>query len=103
MYAIVRKGSSQVRVAKGDVVRLPLINGEVGSEVEFDEVLQVSSENKVVVGKPRVAGAKVRGKILRHGKDKKILVFMFKRRKGFEKRKGHRQGFTEVRIEDISL
>jgi large subunit ribosomal protein L21 len=101
MYAIMRSGNQQFRVEKGDVVRVPLMDAEVGSQVEITDVLQVAADDKVTVGKPTVAGAKVRATVLRHAKDKKILVFTYKRRKGYEKRKGHRQDFTEVRIEGI--
>ena len=105
MHAVIRSGGKQYRVAKGDVVRLPLLEGEPGNEIEIADVLQVSGdgENEIKVGAPTVENAKVKAKIIRHGKDSKILVFTYKRRKGYEKRKGHRQDFTEVRIEDISL
>jgi large subunit ribosomal protein L21 len=101
MYAIFRRGSTQYRVEKGDVVRLQLLDAEVGSQVVLDDVFQIGDENKVVIGRPRVENAKVVGKVLRHGKDKKILVYTFKRRKGYEKRRGHRQLFTEIQVEDI--
>jgi large subunit ribosomal protein L21 len=101
MYAIMRSGNQQYRVEKGDVIRVALLQAEVGSEVEITDVLQVSADEKVTVGTPTVAGAKVRAKVLRHAKDKKILVYTYKRRKGYEKRKGHRQDYTEVRIEGI--
>jgi large subunit ribosomal protein L21 len=105
MHAVIRSGGKQYRVAKGDVIRLPFLEGEPGNEVEIGDVLQVTGdgENQLSLGAPTVANAKVKAKIIRHGKDKKILVYTFKRRKGYEKRKGHRQDFTEVRIEDISL
>lgn len=105
MHAVIRSGGKQYRVAKGDVVRLPLLEGEAGNEIEIADVLQVSGDGDAEpkIGTPTVANAKVKVKILRHGRDKKIDVFTFKRRKGYEKRKGHRQDFTEVRIEDISL
>lgn len=101
MHAVIRAGGKQFRVAKGDVVRLPLMDGEVGSSVEIADVLQVSSGEAPVIGTPTVANAKVQVKVLRHGKEKKILVYKFKRRKGYEKRQGHRQDFTEVQVEDI--
>jgi large subunit ribosomal protein L21 len=104
MDAILRFGSTQYKVSTGQTVKLPLLNAEVGSRVELDDVLQVCKDGgEAVIGRPKVEGAKVVGKVLRHGKDRKILVFTFKRRKGFEKRRGHRQQFTEVLIEDIQL
>ncbi|PKO14822.1 50S ribosomal protein L21 [candidate division BRC1 bacterium HGW-BRC1-1] len=101
MYAIFRAGGRQFRVNNGDVVRMPLMDAEVGSEVEMNDVLQLTDDNGPKLGTPLIAGAKVTAKILRHGKEKKILVYTFKRRKGYEKRRGHRQDFTEVRIEKI--
>lgn len=104
MHAVIRSGGKQYRVAKGDVVRLPHHEGEVGQNVEFGDILQVSGEdNKVHVGAPTVANAKVTGKVLRQGRGQKILVYTYKRRKGYEKQKGHRQDFTEIKIEDITL
>ena len=101
MYAIFRAGGRQFRVNNGDVVRMPLMDAEVGSEVEMNDVLQFSGDDGAKFGTPLVAGAKVTAKVLRHGKEKKILVYTFKRRKGYEKRRGHRQDFTEIRIEKI--
>lgn len=77
------------------------MDAEVGSEVEMNDVLQLSGDDGAKLGTPLVAGAKVTAKVLRHGKEKKILVYTFKRRKGYEKRRGHRQDFTEIRIEKI--
>ena len=104
MDAILRCGSTQFKVSPGQTVKLPLLDAEVGNVVELDDVLLVSKDSgEAVVGRPRVNGAKVVAKVLRHGKDRKILVYTFKRRKGYEKRRGHRQQFTEVLIEDIKL
>lgn len=104
MNAILRCGSTQYKVEVGQTVKLPLMGAEVGSQVELDDVLLVGKDNgETVIGKPTVAGAKVVAKVLRHGKDRKILVYTYKRRKGYEKRRGHRQQFTEVLIEDIRL
>ena len=103
MHAVIRAGGKQFRVGKGQVVRLPLMENEIGSSFEIADVLQVSTGDAIHVGTPSVPNAKVQAKVLRHGKDHKILVFTYKRRKGYEKRRGHRQDFTEVRIEDITL
>ena len=103
MYAIIRSGGRQFRVSQGDTVRLPLLKGDVGSETELGDVLFVGGEDKQHLGTPTVANAKVRAKILRHDRDRKILVYTYKRRKGYEKRRGHRQDFTEVRIEGIEV
>ena len=104
MDAILRYGSTQYKVEPGHVIKLPLLGAEVGSQVELEDVLQVRKDNgETLIGRPTVTGAKVVAKILRHGKDRKILVYTFKRRKGYEKRRGHRQQFTEVLIEAIRL
>lgn len=100
MYAVIRAAGKQFKVAQGDVIRLPLMEGEVGQNIEIADVLHIGGENPQL-GNPTVADAKVTARVLRHARDKKIIVYKFKRRKGFEKRRGHRQDFTEVRIEDI--
>ena len=101
MYAVIKASGKQYKVSEGQVLRLPLLHGEVGSTVEFGEVLHLGGDNPVV-GTPLVSNAVVSGKILRQGRDKKIIVYKFKRRQGYEKRRGHRQDFTEVRIDSIS-
>ena len=101
MNAIVKSGGKQFRVKAGDVVRVPLIEAEVGSDVVLEDVLQVSTGSAALIGRPKVANAKVSATVLRHDRDRKILVYTYKRRKGYEKRRGHRQGFTEIRIKDI--
>jgi len=101
-YAIIRTGGKQFRVSPGDVVRVPSIaDKNAGDSVEF-EVLTAGDDNGVRIGNPTVEGASVAGTIVKHGRSPKIIVFKFKRRKGFKKTKGHRQGFTEVKIESVS-
>src|SRR5687768_12337121 len=96
MYAIIRTGGKQYKVAAGDVIRVEkLAQQEIGSEVEFSEVLFIGGDNSAV-GNPLVAKASVTGVVLSQKLDKKVLVFKKKRRKGFRKTKGHRQPFTEV-------
>jgi large subunit ribosomal protein L21 len=102
-YAIIRTGGKQFRVEPGKTVRIPSLLGDEGSSVEFNEVLLGSDGNKVQTGVPMLSGAKVTGEIVRHARDKKIVVFKFKRRKNYAKKQGHRQDFTEVRINDITL
>lgn len=101
MYAVIRAAGKQFKVAQGDVIRLPLMAGEVGESIEFGDVLHIGGDSPKL-GSPLVADAKVTAKVLRHARDKKIIVYKFKRRQGYEKRRGHRQDFTEVRIEDIA-
>ncbi len=102
-YAIIRTGGKQYRVEPGKTIRIPSLPGEAGSSVEFNEVLLGSDGNNVRTGVPSLAGAKVTGEIVKHGRDDKIIVFKFKRRKNYARKQGHRQGFTEVRINDITL
>jgi len=101
MYAVIRAAGKQFKVAQGDVLRLPLMEGEVGKNIEFADVLQIGGDTPKL-GSPTVADAKVTATVLRHARDKKVIVYKFKRRKGFEKRRGHRQDFTEVRIDNIA-
>jgi large subunit ribosomal protein L21 len=101
-YAIIRSGGKQFRVSPGDVVRVPSIaEKNAGDTVAFD-VLTAGDENGVRIGSPVVDGASVTGTVVKHGRGPKIIVFKFKRRKGFKKTKGHRQGFTEVKIESVA-
>lgn len=101
MYAIVDISGKQYKVEKDNFVYAPLLDGEAGSKVDFDQVLLVDNDGKVKVGAPVVKGAKVSGKILEHVKGDKVIVFKKKRRKGYKKKNGHRQDFSKVLIEDI--
>ena len=102
-YAIIRTGGKQFRVEPGQRIRIPSLEAEPGAKVTFEDVLLGSTDGNVRVGGPTLAGAKVTGEILRHGKDDKIVVFKFKRRKNYAKKQGHRQKYTEVKIADIKL
>ena len=102
-YAIIRTGGRQFRVEPGKTYRLPSLPGDEGGEVEFTDVLLGSDGRSVKTGAPTIDGAKVFGEIVRHGRGDKIVVFKFKRRKNYARKQGHRQGFTEVKINDISL
>ncbi len=101
MYAVIRSGGKQARVTPGDTLRLEKLAGEVGDSVELSEVLMVGEEGEPRVGTPLVDGAKVRGTILAQGRGDKIIVFKMKRRKGYRRKQGHRQSYTEVRIDAI--
>ena len=102
-YAIIRTGGKQFRVEPGKTIRIPSLVGEEGSSVEFNDVLFGSDGNNARAGVPTLAGAKVTGQIVKHGRGDKIVVFKFKRRKNYSRKQGHRQGFTEVKINDINL
>ncbi len=101
MYAIVDIAGKQFKVEKDNFVYAPLLEGEAGSAVSFDQVLLVDNDGKIKVGAPTVKGASVSGKILEHVKGDKVIVFKKKRRKGYKKKNGHRQNFSKVLIEDI--
>jgi large subunit ribosomal protein L21 len=102
-YAIIRTGGKQYRVSPGDVVRIPTLAGKnEGDTVEFDEILAAGGDDGVRIGAPVVDGARVTGTVIKNGRGPKIIVFKFKRRKQFKRTKGHRQGFTAVKIDSIA-
>jgi large subunit ribosomal protein L21 len=101
MYAVVRTGGKQVRVAPGDAVRVEKLDGAVGDRVELEEVLLVGDGGDARIGTPLVEGAKVVGTITAQGRGEKITVFKMKRRKGYRRKAGHRQFYTEVRVDEI--
>lgn len=101
MYAVIRSGGKQYRVAQGEVVRLEKLAGNVGDAVTIAEVLMVGEGETVKVGTPTVAGARVSGEIVEQDRAKKIVVGKKKRRKGYSKFRGHRQYYTAVRITAI--
>ena len=102
MYAIIRTGGKQYQVAAGDTLRVEKLQGEVGDTIEINDVLLVADGDAVKVGQPLVDGAKVVAKIAEHGKAKKVLVFKKRKRKGYQKKNGHRQQFTALTIEEIA-
>lgn len=102
-YAIIKTGGKQFRAEPGKTLRLPTMLGDAGTQVEFNDVLLGSDGNNVKAGVPLLSGAKVTGEIVKHGLGEKIVVFKFRRRKNYAKKQGHRQGFTEVRINEINL
>ena len=101
MYAVFRTGGKQFRAEPGKKLRIPSLDVEPGDSITFDDILLASDGSAVQVGVPTVEGAKVKAEVLRHGRDKKIIVFRRKRRKKMRRKQGHRQGFTEVQVEEI--
>jgi large subunit ribosomal protein L21 len=101
MYAVIRSGGKQYRVAPGQTIRLETVAGEVGSKVELGDVLLVENEGNIQVGSPLIAKAKVQATVLEHDRAKKILVFKKKRKKQYRRTQGHRQDYTAVRIDNI--
>lgn len=102
MYAIVDTGGKQYRVEPGAMLRVETLPGEVGHTVELTQVRLVHGESGVTAGRPWVEQASVTAEILRHGRTRSIMVFKKKRRKNYRRTKGHRQGFTQIRITNIN-
>lgn len=103
MYAIIEACGKQYKVTEGDVVFFEKLDAEEGKKVTFDKVILVSDDKKVQVGNPYVKGIKVEGKVVSHGKGKKILVFKYKAKKNYRRTQGHRQPYTKVEITNIKL
>lgn len=101
-YAVIETGGTQFRVQKGEMLRVPTIAAEIGSTFEL-KPLAVSDGEKVVIGSPLVDNALVRCSVIEHGRGRKILVFKFRRRKHYRRTHGHRQGYTTIRVDDITL
>ena len=102
MYAVIKTGGKQYKVAKNDVILVEKLPGEAGATVELSEVLLVGDEKGQTVGSPLVAGAHVAATVLEQTRGDKIIVFKKKRRKNYRRKRGHRQPATEIRIKDIS-
>jgi large subunit ribosomal protein L21 len=103
MYAVVKSGGKEYRVSKGDLIRVEKLEGKTGDQVVIRDVLMVSDEGKVQIGTPQLTNAVVTGKIVQEAKGKKVLIYKMKRRKNYRRTKGHRQTYTYLRVEDISL
>ncbi len=101
MYAVIKTGGKQYRVSEGDRLRVEKLVGDTGSSLTFDEVLMIGGD-KVAVGKPLVLGAKVTAKIVNQDRAKKVIIFKFRRRKNYRRKRGHRQPFTEILITAVT-
>ncbi|MFC1897949.1 50S ribosomal protein L21 [Candidatus Cloacimonadota bacterium] len=102
MYAIVEFKGSQFKVEKDMIVKVPYLGEiEAGTEVELSKVLLLNTDEDTIIGTPVVKNAKVVAEVVDHFKDKKVIVFKKKRRKGYEKKQGHRQNYTQIKIKDI--
>lgn len=102
MHAVIVTGGKQYRVCEGDKVRVEILSAEQGSNVEFDQVLLMSDGEGTAVGRPYVENGKVTAKVKGHGRAKKVHIVKFRRRKGYMRRQGHRQSYTELEITEIS-
>jgi len=101
MYAVVRTGGKQIKVAPGQSVRVEKLDGTVGDGIEFNQVLLIGGEGDLRVGRPTVDGAVVTGKITAQARGPKLRIFKMKRRTGYRRKYGHRQAYTEVLVDEI--
>jgi large subunit ribosomal protein L21 len=102
MYAVIKSGGKQYRVEAGSKLRLEALAADVGATVSLDQVLLIAAGDEVKIGAPVVAGAAVKATVLSHGRGEKVKIFKLRRRKHYQKSQGHRQPYTEVRIDDIT-
>ena len=102
MYAVIKTGGKQYRVAAGEKIKVEQIAADVGQEITLDQVLAVGNGSELQIGAPLVSGATVVAKVLSHGKHDKVRIFKMRRRKHYQKRQGHRQGYTELEIGAIN-
>ncbi len=102
MYAVIRTGGKQYKVQEEQILKVEKLDGTEGSQIEFDDVLMVSDGETITLGTPVVENASVKAHVLEQGRGKKQLVFKYKRRKGYRKMRGHRQCFTEIKIDSIT-
>ena len=102
MYAVVKTGGKQYRITPGEKVKVEQIAADVGSEVVLDQVLMVGEGDSVRLGQPTLAGATVKATVVSHGRGDKVEIFKMRRRKHYQKHQGHRQGYTELKIDSIT-
>jgi large subunit ribosomal protein L21 len=103
MYAVIKTGGKQYRVASGDKIKVEQITADIGQELTFDQVLAVGNGADLKIGVPLVSGATVIAKVLAHGKHEKVRIFKMRRRKHYQKHQGHRQQYTELEIGAIAV
>ena len=102
MYAVIKTGGKQYRVAAGEKLKIEQIPAEVGAEITLDQILMVGEGESVKIGAPLVSGASVKATVLSQGRHDKVMIFKMRRRKHYQKHQGHRQNYTEIRIDGIS-
>jgi len=103
MYAVIRTGGKQYKVQENQTLKVEKLVGTEGSQVEFDDILLFSDGETITMGSPKIENASVKAHILEQGRDKKIIIFKYKRRKGYRRMKGHRQNYTEIKIDSIAV
>jgi large subunit ribosomal protein L21 len=102
MYAVIKTGGKQYRVVQGERLKVEKLEAEVGAKVTLDQILMVADGEKITIGSPVVKGASVQATVVSHGRGDKVMIFKFRRRKHYRKTQGHRQSFTEIKIEAIA-
>lgn len=102
MYAVIKTGGKQYKVAAGETLKVERLSADVGADVTLDQVLAVGSGADLVTGSPLVSGASVIASVVAHGRHEKVRIFKMKKRKHYQKRQGHRQSFTEIRISAVN-
>jgi large subunit ribosomal protein L21 len=103
MYAVIRTGGKQYKVHEEQILKVEKLEGTEGSQIEFDDILMYSDGETITLGSPKVENVSVKAHILDQGRGKKQLIFKYKRRKGYRKLNGHRQHYTEIKIESITV
>ena len=103
MYAVIKTGGKQYRVSSGEKLKVEQLAADVGSQITIDKVLMVADGDKISIGKPLVKGATVQATVVSHGRRDKVRIFKMRRRKHFKKQQGHRQNFTEIQVDQISV
>ncbi|MBU1447600.1 MAG: 50S ribosomal protein L21 [Gammaproteobacteria bacterium] len=102
MYAVIKTGGKQYRVVQGETLKIETVAGDVGGEIVLDKVLAVGNGDSIKIGKPMLEGATVKATIISNGRHDKVTIFKMRRRKHYQKHQGHRQNYTEIRIDGIS-
>ena len=103
MYAVIKTGGKQHKVAEGEILKVEKLKASEGEPVDITDALLIAKDGEVTLGSPFIEGAKVTAKILRHGKEDKVTIIKMKRRKDYRKKQGHRQNYSEIQIEQISV
>jgi len=103
MYAVIKTGGKQHKVAEGEILKVEKLKASEGEPIDITDVLLIEKDGEVTLGSPFIEGAKVTVKILRHGKEDKVTIIKMKRRKDYRKKQGHRQNYSEIQIEQISV
>ena len=103
MYALIEFGGKQFKIEEGSSIKVPHVEGKVGSKVSFDKVLYMDDGKKKTLGTPLVSGAKIDGEIVSHGRDRKVVVFKFKRRKGYQRKNTHQQEFSILKVGKLGV